>query len=66
MPIFHITIGRRGAPRLSFEVSAADAFRAHEQHVELAQVGERVDVKAVPVDQPVEEQVQAFRLAGAL
>lgn len=61
MSIFHITIGPCGAPRLQFEVSAASALRAHQQHVDLAQEGERVDVRAVPSDtQVAEDQRAAF------
>lgn len=51
MRLFTITIGPRGAPRHAFEVSAPDAFTAHEQHVDLAEPGERFEVAPVPTEE---------------
>lgn len=47
MRAFSITIGQRGAPRLHFEAVAPDAFTALQQHVELRQEGERIEVAPV-------------------
>lgn len=47
MRAFQITIGARGNARLSFYCMAADSFTAQMQHLDLAEVGERVSVVAV-------------------
>jgi hypothetical protein len=44
---FHITIGARNAPRLDFTAEAEDACTAAAKHLQLAQVGERVE--ATPI-----------------
>jgi hypothetical protein len=44
MHLFTITIGRRDAPRLEFAAMATDSAAAFNQHVDLAEVGERVEV----------------------
>jgi hypothetical protein len=44
MQHFKISIGQRGAPRLSFEAMAQDAATAATQHADLAAIGERVEV----------------------
>jgi hypothetical protein len=44
MQAFRITIGRRDAPRLEFAAMATDSAAAFEQHVDLAEVGERVEI----------------------
>jgi hypothetical protein len=46
--LFTITIGPRGAPRVSHEVMAPDSFTAHAQHADQALEGERVEVTPVP------------------
>ena len=44
---FLVHIGRRGDPRLSFEVMAPNAQRAGEQADDLVRIGERCDVELV-------------------
>ncbi len=44
MHLFTITIGRRESPRLEFAAMATDSAAAFNQHVDLAEVGERVEV----------------------
>lgn len=49
MPRFHITIGPRHAPRLSFEVMAQDGETAHNRAADLRlSVDERMVVEALP------------------
>lgn len=55
MRAFTITIGHRDAPRLSFAAMAPDSATAFDQHVDLAEVGERVEVQLA---QRTEEIVQ--------
>jgi hypothetical protein len=46
--LFHITIGAtRNAPRLSFEVMAADSMTAAAQAADLCGDNEKIDVKPV-------------------
>jgi hypothetical protein len=44
MHLFTITIGRRESPRLEFAAMATDSAAAFNQHVDLAEVGERVEI----------------------
>lgn len=47
MKPFLIRVGPRGAPRLSFACMSADSFTAFDQHADLADRGERVEVLPV-------------------
>lgn len=44
---FIVNIGQRGSPRLSFACMALSSADAFNQHVDLGEVGERVEVEAV-------------------
>jgi hypothetical protein len=44
MKKFLIVIGPRANPRLRFEVMAPDSFAAMNQHLDLVQFGERMEV----------------------
>lgn len=48
MHFYEITIGQRDAPRLQFIAMATDSSRATEQHMDLRQDEERIDVKPLP------------------
>jgi hypothetical protein len=41
---FQVQIGQRGNARLSFPAMSEDSFRCHEQHVGMAEPGERVEI----------------------
>ena len=50
---FRILIGQRGSPRLDFACMAPDSTTAVMQHIDLAEVSERVE--AVPVRAAMQE-----------
>lgn len=55
MQTFTITIGRRGEPRLQFACMAPDSSTAVMQHIELAEVGERVEVQIAECTCPAKD-----------
>ncbi|GAB3763632.1 hypothetical protein GCM10028796_17480 [Ramlibacter monticola] len=61
---FTVNIGRRGSPRLSFSCMAPDACSAQMQHLDLAEVGERVEVVPALAQKPEEIDLDEIRKAG--
>jgi hypothetical protein len=50
---YRVQIGTRQQPRLSFTAMATDSVRAFDQHVDLAQDGERVEITATDRQPPI-------------
>lgn len=62
---FEVRIGQRGAPRLSFGCMAASSFDAAQQHLCLAERGERVEIVAVGQGESFPIRAERQALASA-